>query len=98
MNSIELIRLALNLPTNWEVTGVEFSGEDSQSLHITACYVKKDKFINENGTESDIYDFIDRSFRYKNLFQLTCYIHCKVPQIMDVNGKIKQVETPWSHH
>jgi len=98
MNSIELIRLALNLPANWEVTDVEFSGEDSQSLHITACYTRKDIFINENGSEADICNFIDRSFRYKNLFQLTCYIHCKVPQIMDVNGKIKQVQTPWSHH
>lgn len=98
MNNIELIRLALKLPTNWEVSDVEFSGEDSKSLHITACYLGKDKFINEDGIESDICSFIDRSFRYKNLFQLTCFIHCSVPQIRDGNGKIKQVQTPWSHH
>jgi len=98
MNSIELIRLALNLPTNWEVSAVEFSGEDSQTLHITACYLREDKFINEDGTESDICSFIDRSFRYKNLFQLTCYIQCKVPQIRDGNGTVRQVKTPWSHY
>jgi len=98
MNSIELIRLALDLPDNWEVKDIEFSGDDSQTLHITTCYTRKDKFMNENGSESDICSFIDRSFRYKNLFQLTCYIHCSVPQIRDENDRIKQVETPWFHH
>lgn len=98
MNSIELIRLALDLPINWKVMNIEFSGEDSKSLHITTCYTRKDKFINENGSEIDICNFIDRSFRYKNLFQLTCFIHCSVPQIRDANDNIKQVKTPWSHH
>ena len=98
MNSIELIRLALDLPNNWEVKDIEFSGDDPRSLHITTSYTRKDKFINENGTESDICSFIDRSFRYKNLFELTCYIHCLIPQIRDANGNIKQVITPWSHY
>ena len=98
MKSIELIRLALDLPNNWEVVDIEFSGENSQTLHITTRYIRQDKFINENGSEIEINNFIDRSFRYKNLFQLPCYIHCSVPQIRDENGEIKQVETPWSHH
>ena len=98
MKSIELIRLALDLPINWEVLDIKFTGEDSQILHITTCYSRKDTFINDNGSEIDICDFIDRSFRYKNLFQMTCYIHCSVPQIRDANDNIKQVETPWSHH
>ncbi|WP_372640314.1 hypothetical protein [Ancylomarina sp.] len=98
MNSIELIRLALDLPVNWEVKDFEFSGDDSQSLHITTCYTRKDKFLNENGSEIEICNFIDRSFRYKNLFELTCYIHCLVPQIRDKNDTIKQVKTPWYHH
>ncbi|MGZ2368376.1 hypothetical protein ACXR6G_01140 [Ancylomarina sp. YFZ004] len=98
MKSIELIRLALDLPINWEVMDIKFLGEDSKSLHITTSYTKKNAFINEDGSEIEICGFIDRSFRYKNLFQMTCYIHCSVPQIRDENGKIMQVETPWSHH
>jgi len=98
MKSIELIRLALDLPNNWEVKDIKFSGEDSQTLHITTCYSRKDKFIHENGSEVEISNFIDRSFRYKNLFQLPCFIHCSVPQIIDENGKVRQVKTPWSHY
>ncbi|WP_372640310.1 hypothetical protein [Ancylomarina sp.] len=97
MNSIELIRLALDLPNNWEVKNVKFLGDDSRSLHITTRYTRKDKFINENGSEIEICNFVDRSFRYKNLFQLTCYIHCSVPQVLDENDTVKQVKTPWSH-
>ena len=98
MNSIELIRLALDLPNNWKVKDVKFLGDDYQSLHITICYTRSDKFINENGKEIEICGFIDRSFRYKNLFELTCFIHCSVPQIHDANDYIMQVKTPWSHH
>lgn len=98
MNSIELIRLALDLPNNWEVMAIKFSGEDSQTLHISACYTRKNTFVYENGSEAEINNFIDRSFRYKSLFQLPCYIHCSVPQVRDENNKIRQVKTPWSHH
>jgi len=98
MKSIELIRLALDLPYNWEVTDIKISEKDPQTLHISTCYSRKDKFIQDDGSEIAICSFIDRSFRYKNLFQLTCYIHCSVPQIRDENGKIEQVKTPWSHY
>ena len=98
MKSIELIRLALDLPNNWELMEIKFSDKPSQALHISTCYSRKDKFIHENGSEITICNFIDRSFRYKNLFQLPCYIHCSVPQILDENGKISQVKTPWSHY
>jgi len=96
MNSIELIRQALNLPQCWKIVSMEFEGKESQrkSLHISICYTGQNKFTSENGNEYSIYDSIDRTFRHLNFFQHKCYIHCKVPESEKPITKLRRFKFP----
>ncbi|MFA8436521.1 MAG: hypothetical protein ACEPOZ_18590 [Marinifilaceae bacterium] len=100
MNCFELIRMALNLPQNWEISRIEFAGKETQSksLHININYTGGSNLTNTLGENYAIHDSIDRTFRHLNFFQHNCYIHCKVPRIREINGKIRQVQIPWSIH
>ena len=95
MNSKEIFQLALNLQKPWFVSSIELTEESGQKeLHLTIDY-EQGYFVNTNN-KSTVHDRKDRSWRHLNFFEHQCYIHCKVPRLLELDGKVKQVEVPWA--
>ena len=95
MNSEKIFELALGLSAPWYVSKIEL--EDSSStkrLHITLDY-KRGHFIDKDG-KSTVHDRVDRKWRHLNFFEHECYLHCKVPRILDSEGKVKRAEVSWA--
>ena len=96
MNSKHIFELALGLQTAWEVKQTEFKEKEGiKSLHITIGYTGG-VFVDESG-KSRVHDRVERKWRHLNFFEHKCYIHCKVPRVMNSDGKCpKRVEVPWA--
>ncbi len=95
MNSKEIFQLALNLQKPWFVSSIELTEESGhKELHLIIDY-EQGYFVNANN-KSTVHDRKDRSWRHLNFFEHQCYIHCKVPRLIELDGKVKQVEVPWA--
>lgn len=94
MNSIEIFQLALQLAKPWYVSDVRFKqvASGKQELHIEIGFERGFEFE----PESKVHDTQRRTWRHLNFFQHECYLHCKVPRIKSLEGKVKTVEVPWS--
>ena len=96
MNSEKIFEMALNLARPWHVEKVEFNDKDTtKELHITIGYTEG-FYINEDGKRK-VHDRVERKWRHLNFFEHECYISCKVPRIMNEQGKKpKRVPVPWA--
>ena len=96
MNSEKIFEMALGLQAPWVVENTEFKDTvDGKALHITIGY-RSGVFVDQIG-KSTVHDRVERKWRHLNFFEHECYIHCKVPRVMDVeNKKPKRVDVPWA--
>jgi transposase len=94
MNSKEIFQLALQLSEPWYVKEIDFKETQfgRQELHIQIEYRKG--FVFEPG--SSVHDTDERTWRHLNFFQHESYLHCKVPRIKTIDGKVKTVQVPWA--
>jgi len=97
MNSDKIFDLALGLSAPWQISKVEMLIDEAskKALHIHIGY-SGNHFVDESA-KSTVHDRKERQWRHLNFFEHECYLHCKVPRILDKSsGKIRQVEVPWA--
>jgi transposase len=96
MNSEKIFELALGLTSPWVVNEIKLvEDKKRKELHIHIGYESSDMFKTKEG-KSLIYDHMDRSWRHLKFFEHECYIHCRVPRVLDKANKPKQVSVPWA--
>ena len=97
MNSDQIFTLALGVKTPWEIVKTEFKESNkAQALHIYIDFKKGSQFGDETKILCGVHDTVERTWRHLNFFQHECYLHCRVPRIRTTEGKVKQVDVPWS--
>lgn len=96
-NSKEIFSLALGLSSPWEVQAVEFQKTDHQKeLHITLSFQKGFKFTGKDGKKYSAYDTVERTWQHLHFFQHKCFIHAKVPRVLEEDKSITTQGVPWS--
>lgn len=95
MNSEKIFELALGLSSPWYVSKIDLrESESKKELHIIIDYASG--YFVDNIGKSTVYDRVERTWRHLNFFEHECYLHCKVPRVMDKGKKVKRVEVPWA--
>lgn len=98
MNSKEIFSLALGIESPWRLNEVLLKKEHGKkTLEIDIGFERGHKFndpVSEN--ECPVHDTIERRWRHLNFFEHECYLKCNVPRIITAEGKVKQVQVPWS--
>ena len=94
-NSVELFSIALGLEEPWFVKEVVFDKERLQ-LDVYLGFKKGHLFLAEDSQYYTAYDTVERRWEHLNFFQHRCYLHAKVPRVMQSEGKIKTQEVPWA--
>jgi transposase len=98
MNSVQLFTLALGLAPPWYVERIDFdkNAKINKRLDIYLRFKKGSNFKDKDGDDCRIHDTQERSWQHLNFFEHTCYLHAKVPRIIDKDGKVVQVSVPWA--
>jgi transposase len=99
MNSKELFALGLGLPSPWEIATISLEENESSSirtLHIFIDFVVGSKFKDVLGIDRNVHDTVERTWQHLNFFQHKCYLHARVPRIIDGEEKVKTVSVPWA--
>ena len=97
MNSKNLFKIALGIELPWEIKNIQFKESSSgQELHIDIDFERGQKFPDETGVLCGVHDTKKKTWRHLNFFQHASYLHCRVPRIVTEDGKVTQVEVPWS--
>lgn len=99
MNSEFLFSQALGLQSPWKVEEINFSNDNSSEkneLHLQISFELGARFTDESNTLCPVHDTVDRQWQHLNFFEHTCYLHCAVPRITTVEGKVRTVEVPWA--
>jgi transposase len=99
MNSIALFQLALNLEKPWYVKSVDLTAAGKGSageLHIYLDFETGGKFKDSAGALCGVHDTSERTWQHLNFFEHVCYLHARVPRIVCSDGRVKQVQLPWS--
>jgi transposase len=98
MNSKEVFSIALGLESPWQVSEVRLDkvSESEQELHIYIDFPRGHKFVSRTGEKTTSYDTAAKCWQHLNFFQHRCYLHARVPRILDASGKVYQLEVPWS--
>ncbi len=99
MNSKEIFSIALNLESPWYIEDIQMRKADSTKLGQIDIYLnfkRGAKFKDIRGNTCTVHDTVKRSWQHLNLFEHTCYIHARVPRIIDHDTKVKTVHVPWA--
>jgi transposase len=99
---LSLFTESLGIEEPWYVSSVEFSREQKR-LDIQLEYRKHVQFCCPQcgGTNTDIYDRQDHSWRHVNYFEHQTHLHAKVPRVWchdcsrDSSG-VRLVDVPWT--
>ena len=86
MDAVDLFAVALNLPSPWHISQVEFkpSKESSLELHIYIAFQRGGRFPCPQepcGKSFPAYDTAPRTWRHLNFFQYKTCIHADLPRI-----------------
>lgn len=46
--------------------------------------------------KSTVYDHQPKTCKHLNFFEHECYLHCNLPRVVNIVGKVSQVEVPWA--
>lgn len=96
-NSSEIFEIGLGLSSPWFVEKVEFLPiENGKELHIYLNFTKGYKFKNEDGLEQTTHDTMRRTWQHLNFFQHKCYLHARVPRVINPDGKVVLINVPWA--
>ena len=87
---------ALELPTDWKVTGITVD-EPLKEIIIEVVFTGK-KGIRPGSKElCPIYDHAPlRRWRHLDLLQYKTFISCRLPRVYDADGKVITVDVPWA--
>ncbi len=99
MNTSDLFAIALNLPSPWSISKVEFKPDSvgSMELHINLSFPRGGKFTcPECGSELSAYDTTPRVWRHLNFFQYKTYLHADLPRVKCGEHGVKTVAVPWA--
>lgn len=95
MNSEKIFEIALGLVSPWYVKSLKLETSTKQKeLHIYLDY--ESSFYKTEAGKSNVYDHLERTWRHLNFFEHECYLHCRVPRVLDLENKPKQVGVPWA--
>jgi hypothetical protein len=98
MNSTELFSVALGLAYPWHIRSVRLEevSDNERELHIYLDFARGSKFLSRTGEYTTAYDTEEKRWQHLNFFQHRCYLHARVPRLMDAEGKVYQTEVPWA--
>jgi transposase len=71
-------------------------GKIQGQIDIYLDFGKGFKFKDKTGNAQKIHDTVERSWQHLNFFQHTCYLHARVPRIINSEEKVVNVEVPWA--
>ena len=96
-NSTEIFGIALGLEKPWQVKDVRFEEVlGSRELHIHLTFERGSKFMGNDGKSYTAHDTVERTWQHLNFFQHKCYLHAKVPRIVEKDGTTSTQEVPWA--
>jgi transposase len=96
-NSKEIFSLALGLNEPWSVGKIGFEEVPSgKELHIHISFTRGFKFKSDDGEIYAAHDTVDRTWQHLNFFQHKCFLHAKVPRVVDKKGKVITQAVPWA--
>jgi transposase len=88
MTCEELFAMGLGLQHPWMVTS---SRIENGELHIEVDFQPGAKFLG-----CGVHDTVRRAWRHLNFWQYPTYIHARTPRVIQIDGKVVQVEVPWA--
>lgn len=96
-NSAEIFEIGLGLQAPWYIEKVEFETvKTCKELHIYIDFKKGYKFKDEDGFEQNTHDTMQRTWQHLNFFQHKCYLHARVPRVINKDNKVVLVDVPWA--
>ena len=97
-NSREIFSLALGLAVPWQIREVRLESvpNGDHELHIYLDFARGTKFLNRTGEYVTAYDTEEKTWQHLNFFQHRCYLHARVPRLLDAEGKVYQIDVPWA--
>ncbi len=96
-NGKEIFEIALNLTKPWMVEKVAFElVEKKKELHIHLGFIRGSKFEGLDAKLYTAHDTVPRKWEHLNFFEHKCYIHAKVPRILQKDGKVITQQVPWA--
>ena len=97
-DKVEFLEKLLGLTSDWQVTEVKVNKE-IQQIEIFVVFKHKRAICPITGRMSKVYDLREmRRWRHLNVMQYETYINCRVPRVINEEGKITTIEVPWSDY
>lgn len=99
MNSNQIFEMALGLQKPWYVKEIKMGlpeGKTQGQIDIYLDFEKGFKFKDKTGNAQKTHDTVERTWQHLNFFQHTCYLHARVPRIINSEEKVVNVEVPWA--
>ena len=95
-STFSLYARLLRLGDDWEVSGVSLD-EHNDILHITIRYKHTYWLDKETGEIVPIFDFrSERVWRHLDCMEFQTHVHCRLPRIKTVAGKVQTIEYDWA--
>lgn len=96
MFSEELFDLVLNFDDFWKVDKVELNIK-TEEIDVYVEYTGSKAEDPETMERCGIYDHTaTRRWRHLDTMQYKTYINCRIPRIINKNGKVKTIKVPWA--
>jgi transposase len=99
-NSNQIFELALGLTVPWFIKNIEIQvsekGKQGQ-IDIYIDFVNGTKFKDDNEYDQHVYDTTNKTWQHLNFFQHTCYLHARIPRLINKEGHVHTLNTvPWA--
>lgn len=98
MDIKQLFAIALGDIAPWQIQTIEFKQLDEKvrELHIELDFPPGSLFIDNHGIPCKAYDTERHTWRHLNFFEHRCFLHARVPRIVDSKGDVRKVTVPWA--
>lgn len=95
MRSEDLFAMALQLEQPWLIKNIEMLIDSSagKELHIYLDFPVGSTFKNSKGSNCKVYDTSNRIWQHLNFFEHKCYLHARLPRLIDPNDKSIETST-----
>jgi len=98
MEQQEFFRFILGLTEQWHVREVRVNKE-THEMDIHVEYISAKGLCPHTKELCPIYDLREnRRWRHLDILQYKTYINCRVPRVINTDGKISTIEVPWSDY
>ena len=96
-NSVEIFSLALGIESPWLVDKISLEETSlGKELHVYLSFERGHKFKSGDGNLYTAHDTVDRTWQHLNFFQHKCYLHARVPRVVDKSGSTTTESVPWA--